>query len=255
VEQIVNIARRRGISVLSLTDHDTVDGWKTLKKLCQGSSLRPVSGVELSSVYDRVVHILGYRMERFDLLEEALSWARDRRDERNERIVSRLRELGVDISMNDVRLQASGKVIARPHIARVLVAKGCVPDCQSAFTNYLAQGAAAYVQREGFSPRDCVRVIKEAGGLPVLAHPSLTRLDRAALGELLEDLKGAGLWGLECMSSHCSSEEAYNYLCIAAEHSLYPTAGSDFHGSTRPGAVLGVQVSDDFLPWARLGAA
>jgi predicted metal-dependent phosphoesterase TrpH len=230
-----------------------VDGWKTLKKLCHDSSIRPISGVELSSVYGVTVHILGYRMERMEPLEEALSWTRDRRNERNERIVSRLRELGLDVTMEDVKREASGRVVARPHIARALVAKRYAPDLAGAFTRYLARGASAYVEREGLSPRDCVRLIREARGLPALAHPSLTGYDRAALGELLEDLKSCGLWGLECISSHCSSEEAYNYLAIASEHSLYPTAGSDFHGSTRPKAILGVQVSDDFLPWARLG--
>jgi predicted metal-dependent phosphoesterase TrpH len=249
----VDISRRRGISVLALTDHDTLDGWKTFKKLCQDSSIRPVSGVELSSVYSVTVHILGYRIERLEILEEALSLARDHRNERNERIVSRLRELGLDVTMDDVKREAAGKVIARPHIARALAAKRYAVDLKDAFTKYLARGAAAYVEREGLSPSDCVRIVRESGGLPVLAHPSLTGYDLASLGGLLEDLKSHGLWGLECISSHCTSEEAYNYLSIAAKHSLYPTAGSDFHGSVRPNVVLGVQVSDDFLPWARLG--
>jgi predicted metal-dependent phosphoesterase TrpH len=98
-----------------------------------------------------------------------------------------------------------------------------------------------------------VSVIRESGGLPVLAHPSLTGLDSEGLGDLLEELKRYGLWGLECISSHCSSQECYEYLTLAEKHSLFPTAGSDFHGSIRPNARLGVQVSDDFLPWARLG--
>jgi predicted metal-dependent phosphoesterase TrpH len=237
---------------MSLTDHDTLDGWKSFRKLCRDSSIRPISGVELSSVYSRVVHILGYRMERFEPVEEVLEWVRERRNDRNERIVSRLRELGADVTMEDVRREAGGPVVGRPHIARALAAKGIVPDLPAAFSEYLARGAPAYVQREGLSPEGCVRVIREAGGLPVLAHPSLTGLEGGDFDDFLDEMKGYGLWGLECISSHCSSVKAYNYLAAAEKHALFPTAGSDFHGSIRPNAALGVQVSDDFLPWARL---
>jgi predicted metal-dependent phosphoesterase TrpH len=103
------------------------------------------------------------------------------------------------------------------------------------------------------TPADCIAVIKSSGGLPVLAHPSLTGLDEEGLGALILSLKPHGLWGMECISSHCSSGQALEYLAIAEKYSLYPTAGSDFHGSVRPNAALGVQVTDDFLPWARLG--
>jgi predicted metal-dependent phosphoesterase TrpH len=168
-------------------------------------------------------------------------------------MIKRLGELGLSITMDEVKAQSSGGVIARPHFARVLVAKGYAPDYPAAFSQYLARGAAAYVPREGLSPEDCVDVIVRAGGLPVLAHPSLTGLDADGLGELLGVLKSSGLWGLECVSSHCSAEMAYDYMAIAQKYSLFPTAGSDFHGSARPNVALGVQVSDDFLPWARLG--
>jgi predicted metal-dependent phosphoesterase TrpH len=209
--------------------------------------------VELSSQYDRTVHVLGYRIERFEPLEEALEWIRARRHERNVKIQERLEGLGLPVSMDDVRGESGGRVVGRPHFAKVLVTKGLVPDYSSAFSRYLARGAAAYVAREGLSPEECVGVIREASGLPVLAHPSLIGLEGEELGELLDRLKGRGLWGLECISSHCSSEKAYEYLAIAEKHSLFPTAGSDFHGSARPYAKLGVQVSDNFLPWARIG--
>jgi predicted metal-dependent phosphoesterase TrpH len=192
-------------------------------------------------------------MERFEPLESALEWVRDRRNVRNGAMISRLRENGLEITLDDVRREAGGCVLARPHFARALVTKGYVSDISSAFARYIGRGAVAHVPREGLSPEDCVRTIREAGGLPVLAHPSLTGLDSEGLGKLLETLKEHGLWGLECISSHCSSEVAYGYLTIAAKYSLFPTAGSDFHGSNRPEVGLGVRVSDDFLPWARLG--
>jgi predicted metal-dependent phosphoesterase TrpH len=197
--------------------------------------------------------VLGYRIERFEPLEEALEWTRARRNERNAKIMTRLTELGLPVSMSDVHKESGGRVIGRPHFAKALIAKGVVRDYTSAFSEYLGRGAAAYAAREGLSPWECVGVIRESRGLPVLAHPSLTGLEGEELGELIGGLKTQGLWGLECISSHCSSEKAYEYLAAAEKHSLFPTAGSDFHGPARPNAKIGVQVSDNFLPWARLG--
>ena len=245
-------AKKKGISLLSLTDHDTLDGWEELKASCEKYSIRPLSGIELSAKYDRTVHILGFRISDFEAVNEVLRWVRSRRAARNEVIISKLSESGLLISMEDVSKYAGG-VVARPHFARALVALGYAQDYNDAFTKYLARGAAAYAPRDGLSPADCVAVIRKAGGLPVLAHPSLTGLDNKGLGELILSLKTHGLWGLECISSHCSSEKTFEYLALAEKYSLFPTAGSDFHGSVRPAVSLGVQVTDDFLPWARLG--
>jgi predicted metal-dependent phosphoesterase TrpH len=238
---------------MALTDHDNIDGWPAFRAECRARSIHPVSGVEISAKYDRTVHILGYRIERFEPLEKTLKWVLSRRDERNAEIMRRLGQLGLPVVLDDIRKESGGRVIGRPHFARALVAKGLAPDYASAFSKFLGRGAAAYVERDGLSPEECVEVIREARALPVLAHPCLTGLDAEGLGELLDRLKTRGLWGLECISSHCSSEKAYEYLSIAEKHSLCPTAGSDFHGSIRPNTVPGVPVSDNFLPWARLG--
>jgi predicted metal-dependent phosphoesterase TrpH len=240
---------------MALTDHDTIDGWEVFRDTCVKCSIRPVMGVELSSKFSRTAHILGYRMRRLEPLEDSLSSMRDSRRRRNERMLELLTDLGLGLSMKDVESEAGGSIVARPHFASALVKKGYVSDAQSAFSKYLGRGALAYAARDGLSPADCVSVVKDAGGLPVLAHPSLTGFSAGELGEFLEDLKSHGLWGLECISSHCSPEDAYEFLAIAGEHGLFPTAGSDFHGSIRPNATLGVQVSDNFLPWARLGVS
>jgi predicted metal-dependent phosphoesterase TrpH len=253
VEQLALRAGRAGISIMALTDHDTVDGWESFRKSCSRWSVRPISGVELSAKHSRTVHILGYRIRRFEPLEEALTWTRSRRDMRNALMIERLNARGIPIAMEDVKRHASGKVVTRPHFAMALVERGYARDVPSAFSEFLGRGGLVYVPREGLSPSGCVDAIREAEGLSALAHPSLTGLDEDELGDLLEDLKKHGLWGLECISSHCSSEESYKYLSIADKYSLFPTAGSDFHGSVRPNAALGVRVSDDFLPWARLG--
>jgi predicted metal-dependent phosphoesterase TrpH len=240
---------------MALTDHDTLDGWPEFRRSCADASIQAISGVELSAAAETTVHILGYRLERPEAMERALEWVMKKRGERNERVASLLAAAGTGVTMEDVTREAKGRVVARPHFARALVAKGCAPDVQSAFSMYLAKGAPAYSPREALSPEECVGLVRDAGGLPVLAHPSLTRLGDAELEKFLGKLKESGLWGLECISSHCSSEDAFKFLRMAGRLSLYPTAGSDFHGSIRPGASLGVMVEDDFLPWARLGVS
>ncbi|GHV50653.1 phosphatase [Synergistales bacterium] len=255
VDEIVDGAASRGVSVLALTDHDTTEGIDAFARACERRSIRHISGIELSSKWAYTAHILGYRFLRIDPLKEALNTVIEQRNDRNRIICEKLRELGIDIKIEEAEKEAGGQVIGRPHIASVLLKKGVVPDMPSAFSKYLAKGAPAYVARGGYSPFECVRIIKEAGGLPVLAHPSLTKLGADELEEFLEELKAHGLWGLECISSHCSSEEALTYLGIAAKHSLFPTAGSDFHGKRRESVKMGVQVSETFLPWARLGVS
>lgn len=251
--ELVRLAARRGVSLLALTDHDTVEGLPLFFAACAGYSVRPLAGVELSAKSERTIHILGYRIKDQTLLQKALAPIERFRYERNLAMCARLRELGFDLALEDVAREAGGRIIARPHFASALLRRGYVRDKASAFELYLGDGAPAYVERDGYSPSDCIRIIREAGGLPVLAHPSLTGLKGDALEALLLDLREAGLWGLECISSHCSGADTLDLLSSAARLGLFPTAGSDFHGEARPGAALGVQVSEDFLPWARLG--
>ena len=253
VEELVSLAQRRGISIMSLTDHDTVEGIPSFLNECRKRFIKPLSGIELSAESDVTVHILGYRFRNMQPLKDALDSIVAFRNSRNLLMVDKLRELGVDIDISEVENEARGQIIARPHFASLLVRRGYVPNIASAFSRYLAEGADAYVARRGYSPAECVSIIRRSGGLPVLAHPSLTGLERSELCKLLCELKRHGLWGLECISSHCSAEETYYFLDIAAELSLFPTAGSDFHGLNRPSVGLGVQVSENFLPWARLG--
>ncbi|MDR1885521.1 MAG: PHP domain-containing protein [Synergistaceae bacterium] len=251
--EIVRAARARRVAVLALTDHDTLEGLDEFSRECRAAGIRPVRGVELSASAPITIHVLGYRIGDGSSLKKALDWVIERRNARNGEICGKLRDLGVGVNIEEVEVMAGGRVVGRPHIALWMVKNGFVPDTRAAFDRYLGKGAPAYVRREGLSPGDCVRVVRESGGLPVLAHPSLTGLDEAPLGELLDELKEYGLWGLECISSHCSSEAAYRYLRTADRHGLFPTAGSDFHGAARPDIALGVQVSEDFLPWARIG--
>lgn len=254
VGELVALARQKRVAVISLTDHDTVEGVAPFLAVCNQSGIRGISGVELSAKSPYTLHLLGYRFDPSDdALLRALEGIRRDRDARNARMCEKLAELGIGITLEEVQAEAVGGVTARPHFARVLVRKGIVSDTRAAFDRYLAGGRPAYVPRETLTAAECIALIREAGGLAVLAHPYLTGLDEDGLADLLRELIGHGLWGMECLCSHHDAGQTYRLLELADKMSLYPTAGSDYHGQNRQGAELGVAVSEGYLPWARLG--
>ncbi len=254
-EEIVRCAKRRHLSLISLTDHDTTAGLAPFAASCRANNISGLCGIELSAEADYTLHILGYRIPpsgAFEL-EKALAKIRTHRDERNTEICSKLRKLGLDIEIEEVQALSRGEVVARPHIARLMVTKGYVRSNAEAFCKYLGMGAAAYVPRVRLSAEESIHLISESGGLAALAHPAQTRLDSTSLELLIKKLKDFGLWGMESIYSGHSPEQIYSFLSLADKYGLFPTAGSDFHGANSPGIELGLPVSEDFLPWARLG--
>ena len=250
--ELVERLKTRRVVVASLTDHDTTDGVSGFLALCRKSSIKGVAGVELSASYPGILHILGYR---FDVANQALRNAleknRNAREIRNASIIEKLQELGFDVSLEEAAALADG-VVGRPHIAQALWSKGYVPNLKAAFDKYLKRGGAAYVPRLRLPPEECLSLIHEAGGLPVLAHPRQTTTDLDELALILRRLKDAGLWGLECWSTGNKPADVYCLLEIAAAFGLFPTAGSDFHGGAHASVEAGVIVGEDILPWGRL---
>lgn len=240
------------VSVAALTDHDSTEGVRAFMDACRRRSIRAVSGVELSSAYDGVLHILGYRFDVADGgMRALLEQNRRDRHKRNLAICRKLQDLGLNVSFEEAGELAGSDVVGRPHIARVMCRKGYVPNQKAAFDRYLGRGGKAYVSRPLPEAEECIRAIREAGGLPVLAHPLQTTPDLDDLPPLTARLKAAGLWGLECWSPCNGVREIYRCLEIAENFQLYPTAGSDFHGKGHSVASVGVSVREDLLPWAR----
>ena len=254
VGSIAKAAKKRHLAFISLTDHDTTEGLAPFMAACRENGVEGLSGIELSADSDFTLHILGFRIDPTnEALQKRLRDIRNNRDDRNHKICRKLQELGFDIHIEDVVLLSRGEVVARPHIARLMMQKGYVSSIGQAFTEYLGSGGKAYVPRERLSAEECISLITEAGGVAVLAHPVQTYLGDDELRSLLGRLKDHGLWGIEAIYPGHSPEQIYNYLKMAEMFDLYPTAGSDFHGSNSHGVELGIAVSEDFLPWARLG--
>ena len=252
--QLAAAAKKRGLALLALTDHDTTAGLPVFMEACERECVRGLCGIELSAAAPHTLHILGYRITPgAENLERRLEDIRRKRGERNVKIFERLNKLGLRVGIEEAEALTNGEVLARPHIAQLLVDKGYAFSIGDAFMKYLDRGGAAYVSRERISAEECIDLIRDAGGVAVLAHPAQCRLDNAGLDALVARLKKAGLWGIEAVYGANSPETTLRNLALAKRFGLYATAGSDFHGTGDHSADIGMVVSDDFLPWARLG--
>jgi len=230
VSQICSKAISAGLAGIAITDHDTVDGLAEIKELKKKyNDLKIVPGVEIGTYWNELdIHMLGYN------INYNLNWFRDylislqnTRLKRMEKMISKIKNLGYEISNTEIMESAGGSSLGRPHIARVLVKKGYFPDVQQVFKSLLNRGQPAYVPRKKISPFEAIEVITAAGGIPVLAHPGLSLTEDFGL---INELAKRGLLGIEVYYPLHTSETVYELLKIAASKDLLVTGGSDFHG-------------------------
>ena len=240
--EVMAFAKQAGLTALAITDHDIVDGIPEATAIGKELGIEVVPGVEISSrLGESELHILGYFLNWTDpLLAQRLSTLRDSRHLRNPKIVQRLNELGIPITYEEVRALAGTESVGRPHIARLLMEKKFVTSAKEAFDRYLANGRPAFVDRDLPAPADAVRWIREAGGVPVLAHPTWVRTSAEGLRVLVRELKAAGLGGVEVHYSTHTPSQTTEYLDLAKQCDLLVTGGSDFHGVTKPDIEVGI---------------
>ena len=240
--EVVRLAQEAGLTALALTDHDTVDGLAEALAAGEELGVEVIPGVEISTRYSGdTMHILGFFIDfRSGRLEERLAVLKQARKERNPKIVAKLNALGINITMEQVVRVSGGGQVGRPHIARAMMESGYVSRPQQAFDVYLKNGGLAYVQKYRFPPQEALEMIREAGGVPVLAHPFTLGLGpAAALKDLLRDLQAMGLAGIEVFYSDHTPEQEALYFKLAQELGLLVTGGSDFHGENKPNVTLG----------------
>jgi predicted metal-dependent phosphoesterase TrpH len=194
--------------------------------------------------------MLGYGIDPgYEPLAEALRKLVGGRHDRNDRIIRKLQMLGVRISFEDVKKHAGEEVVGRPHIANALIEKGAVKNFDEAFEKYLARGAAAYCERFRLTPEEAIGLIAQSGGVSVLAHPYLIRVNDDALEALIRKLKDVGLAGIEAYYSEHSDEQTRNYLDLARRYDLLVTGGTDYHGAIKPDIALGSGRGDLAVPY------
>lgn len=233
--ELVTMARTARVTALSLTDHDTIAGLPELHMAAEstGPGLIIVDGVELSATAGmNDIHILGYFIDPgHEPFCAALLHFQEGRLRRAESMVSRLNELGVAITLQDVQRHAGGGSLGRPHVALALLEAGYVETFDQAFGRYLGHRGPAFVSKPHFLPEEAVELIRQAGGVSVLAHPGTANRD-----DLLPKLKSAGLSGIEVWHPKHGPGQVLHYSRLAKQFDLVPSGGSDFHGA-KVGAV------------------
>ncbi|MBM4194637.1 MAG: PHP domain-containing protein [Gemmatimonadetes bacterium] len=244
-EQFVAAALAAGLSAVAVTDHDTVDGVGPVTEAAAGTGLRIVPGVELSAhdADGREVHLLGLHLSAPHVIAGSLARAREDREMRATQMVARLNSEGIAITADDVREAAAGAAIGRPHIARVLVARGIVKTMQEAFDRWLGAGKPAYVEKPRLPVDDAIAMVHAAGGLAVYAHPG-----EAGTRERVGAFAAAGLDGLEVRHPSHSAAEIKRLRGLARDLGLVPSGGSDWHGAAAgPRALGSMRVTADWL--------
>ncbi len=236
-EEVVEYAVKNNLLAISITDHDSLEGVAPALTASRKYPLEVVSGVELTAEVDNAkeIHILGYYIDRQDKgLQDKLRMLREVRAERAKKMVKKLQELGVDISFSEVEKMAKGGAMGRLHLARVILQAGYVYSVEEAFKKYIGDEGPAYIKKYRFTPEEAMKLIVGAGGIPVLAHPSILR-DDALIPRLIKD----GLRGIEVYCTNHNSGTSLRYEELARRYDLIPTGGSDCHGLVKGKALIG----------------
>ena len=230
---LIDHAIERGVNVLAITDHDTIDGLAEAEAYSKDKKIEFVPGVEFSIAYDPgTFHLVALCIDyKEESLLKKLDLFAEKRSSRAQRMVEDLIAHNIKISMNEVLEEAAGGVLGKPHIARVLVKRGYAADFSSVFKNYLEEGLPGHVPKEKIVFEGAMDIIKKAGGIAILAHPaSLEISDKNEFRKLLSELVAGGLVGIEVYSEINSPEQIQFYLELAKEFNLLVSGGSDFHG-------------------------
>ena len=243
--EVVSSAAEAGLDVVALTDHDTTAGWVEAAESAENHGIALVRGIEVSCNYEGIsIHLLGYLQDPTapGLLEE-LERSRESRQTRAQRIVERLAR-DVPLSWDDVLEQIEpGATVGRPHIADAMVTKGIVASRQVAFSDYLFDGSPYYVSHYAPDPVQAVRLVSEAGGVAVMAHPFASGRGPIVKDTVIRAMAAAGMAGLEVYHRDHSAAEVQHGLDLAASLGLFVTGSSDYHGEGKPN-LLGENTTD-----------
>ncbi|MDI3312049.1 MAG: PHP domain-containing protein [Thermoanaerobacterium sp.] len=234
-KEVVHMAKKVGLSVIAITDHDTLEGIDEAIDASTSLDIEIVPGIELNS-YDgkQDVHILGYFIDHNnkDFLKRLVE-IRNSRISRAKLMIQKLNEIGVNINYDNVLKYAKESYIGRPHIAKAIVEAGYSKSVKESFDKYIGEGQPAYIERYRLHPFESIKMIKDSGGIPVLAHPGLLK-DKKIISHLIKN----GLNGIEVYHSKHDEKDTEFFKDFAIENNLLITGGSDFHGIDIDGRYL-----------------
>ncbi len=248
--QLIDLAVRSGLVAMAVTDHDTVDGLTEAVDYASTIGFRLYPGVEFSIEYDTgSFHLIGLNLDyRNEKLRSTVKRLAEYRTARVYRIIDDLKKHGIDIPRDEVMTAAGGGAIGRPHIARVMVNRGYASNIKDIFRNYLVQGKPGYIKKVRIEFNEAVSLIRESGGIPVIAHPvSLECCDMIEFEGLLKGFVDAGVEGMEAYAAMHTPEMAEQYRVLAVKYNLLITGGSDFHGDK--GETIGNYQKESPIPF------
>jgi len=234
--EVILESKRVGLFAVSIVDHDTTEGIAPALEIAKTKDIEVLPGIELSTEYEgQEVHILGYLIDcKNQKLIERLETLKKDRVERIYKIIDKLKDIGITLSPESVFDIAKEGSVGRLHIARAMLAEGKVASIFEAFQKYIGDKCPAYILGFRFSPKEAIKLIKDAQGIPVLAHPYSLNND-----DLITQFIDYGLMGLEVYYPEHSQSMINFYLGLAKIHNLLITGGSDCHGNAKPGIRIG----------------
>lgn len=235
-EELAENGRRHGFAALALTDHDTIDGCERMQAACEKLDIEFIPASEITvDVEGHEMHLLAYCLDTaHEGLRTELKKSQDCRRKRIHQMVELLNKLGVPLKVEAVFKIANCDAPGRPHIGRALVEAGHCSSVDDAFRRYLKSNRPAWAPKPKISAADAIKLVHQAGGVAVMAHPGLNRIDQCIPG-----LVKAGIDGLECFHSRHSTRVSERYLQIADQHALLVTGGSDCHGMNKGEPLIG----------------
>lgn len=239
--ELVAHAAKKNLAAFALTDHDTTAGVEEALRAAEGTGIEVIPGIELSTHYQgKDIHIVGIEIDyRSDRFQEQLLHFQNSRDIRNQKMIAKLQEHHISISWDEMKTMFEDSVWTRAHFANYLRKKGYVKTIDDAFTRYLGDQAPCFVPREKVTPSQAIRLIRDAGGIPILAHPLEYHMSEKELGALADLLRKDGLIGIEAIYSKHVGYQEDTMRHFARLHHLCISGGSDFHGLIHPNIDLG----------------
>lgn len=251
--EVVRTAAEAGLAAIALSDHDCIDGVQEAMDAGKALGVEVIPAVELSAQSDTELHILGYFIDIHNQkLRDMMAYALQVRDERQEEVCRKLNEQGFDITMDELREEANGKVLCRAHFAQIMVRKGYAESVKDAFNRYLSVGCYAYSNRQALTGPEAVSLIREAGGIAVAAHLHLIKMPDDQLKEYLKSLIPYGLDGIEGYYTDYTPDMERRYRAMAQELGLVISGGTDYHGANKPHITIGKGKGDLEIPYSVL---
>jgi predicted metal-dependent phosphoesterase TrpH len=246
--RLIQEAARRGLSAIALTDHDTINGLERARTEAQNSRIHFIPGVEINIKWTGSpgmghggeFHLLGLGISRpSPAFLSAISELSRRREARNREILDRMHEFSIDASWDELLSLSGGHSVGRPHFASLLIKHKVVKNCEQAFSRYLSPGKPLFVPKEGLDFEESAALIRESGGISVLAHPMSLYIGLGRLADMFKELKARGLMGVEAWHPIAKAGACRQLEELGRSLGLYITEGSDFHGEIRPERKLG----------------